>query len=965
MNPGSTAQVTGELFALSRSALDAADGGCGPFIPFESVLDSMRMVRLRRMGLFWDNDSTAEPNLLAERIEDVLAGLHAAGKPWSFVVRGRQNGIECGFGVSDLDCEQAIASALPGSETSCSWKPLQDGWTPVALESLAITGIPTRKSDHLERVCRGLHGSDWIYMVYSHPQIAAHVRSQGIGTELRLSEVKQTYLYKDAAPNASAERLVESLERQAKRFRSARSIGMWDVYSALSVRGDGPRLAAASGLLSGAYAGKKSLPEPLRVRAFTTREPAEPNTWSVLTTSECATLATPPREDRPGFEVVPDIRFGVQASTDDGKQRIEIGEILDRGQPSGNVFSISERDITKHGLIVGVTGAGKTNTCFELLAQVWREGKGVPFMVLESAKSEYRDLLNDPRFTGLRVYTIGNENISPIRINPFAVATGVLVQSHIDFLKALFSAAFVLYPPMPYVLDQALHEVYEDFGWDLVTNTNVRGSDSDLLFPTLDDLIEKTRDVVNGLGYDKRLEMDIQAGLTARLDGLRRGGGKGPMLNTRFSTSDEDLFEKPCILELKALVTDEEKAFFIGLMLIRLHEYYESRPHRHDGGLRHVTLIEEAHRLLRNVSTEQGSEVSANPKGQAVEVFGNMLAEIRAYGEGVLIAEQVPTKLLQDAIKNTNLKIVHRLVAMDDRKLLGDTMNLDEEQSAFVATLGTGEAVVYAEGLRKPVLLRVGLADVKRSGGRVSDRDVADAAGEGPQEFVRFPLRGCASCPARGLKPSCSNHVVSVRTSMAARAVVQSIRFGQKDVTERYHSFRLLCEAESATPQCALNDHAESLVTRLGRLNHWPVDETITLLDASLEIISQATTDKAFDVSQVARSFETTEMTAGPFDGCEACEMPCRFRFDIPRDVEAFSKAYLRAFSGPPESFKERWKNDVVLPVVRAIRASLPTSDDNVSKVGAYCFAVQHLPLVSNDTNEITNALASFKDALA
>ena len=120
-----------------------------------------------------------------------------------------------------------------------------------------------------------------------------------------------------------------------------------------------------------------------------------------------------------------------------------------------------------------------------------------------------------------------------------------------------------------------------------------------------------------GLGYDKRLEMDVQAGLVARLDGLRRGGGKGPMLNTRSSISDADLFEHPCVLELKALVADEEKAFIIGLVLIRLHEYYESRPHRHDGGLRHVTLIEEAHRLLRNVSTEQGSDVRRKPQGSS------------------------------------------------------------------------------------------------------------------------------------------------------------------------------------------------------------------------------------------------------------------------------------------------------------------------------------------------------------
>lgn len=904
----------------------------------------MQLVRLRRIGLFWSDEEPSEKNLLAERIEDVLSGLYAAGKPWTFVVRGMSNGIECGFGVADFDSEDALRSALPGSEVISAWKPLCDKWTPIASETLAITGIPSRKTDHLERVCRGLHGSDWIYMVYAHPQQAAHVRAQGISTELRLSDIKQTYLYRDAAPNAPAERLVESLERQAKRYRSARAVGMWDVYSALSLRSAGPRLTAAAGLLSGAYSGKKSLPEPLRVRFLTTREPEQPNTWSVLTTSECATLATPPREDRPGFEVVPDIRFGVQASISDGKQRIEIGEIIDRGQPSGNIYSIAERDITKHGLIVGVTGAGKTNTCFELLAQIWREGKGVPFMVLESAKSEYRDLLNDPRFEGIRIYTVGNENISPIRLNPFAVANGVLVQSHIDFLKALFSAAFVLYPPMPYVLDQALHEVYQDFGWDLVLNTNVRGENSDLLFPTLDDLIEKTREVITGLGYDKRLEMDIQAGLIARLDGLRRGGGKGPMLNTRSSTTDEDLFERPCVIELKALVTDEEKAFVIGLMLIRLHEYYESRPHRHDGGLRHVTLIEEAHRLLRNVSTDQGSEVSANPKGQAVEVFGNMLAEIRAFGEGVLIAEQVPSKLLADAIKNTNLKIVHRIVAADDRRLIGDTMNLDEKQSAYISTLETGEAVVYSEGIRKPVLVRVGLASVKRSGGRVSDAEIR-------KDFSHKDL---------ALQPT-----YSVRIRNSSRAIIQILRFGLTDILKAYEALANLCIDEVVNTKQVLQQEASAFVLRLSRLNRWNLKITRSLEISLLDSIEVLTSGQLPDMGELGQKFSEVELRRGPFSGCSFCQMPCRFRFDVGIKVDGdFGQAYSRSFSGDSSQFEKRWKTNVVQPVLQAMLEALPTSSEQIAKGAAYCFAVQRLPAVARDAKEASVALSLFRSAL-
>ena len=360
-----------------------------------------------------------------------------------------------------------------------------------------------------------------------------------------------------------------------------------------------------------------------------------------------------------------------------------------------------------------MTGSGKTNTCFGILEQVWDGGRGVPFLVVESAKAEYRNLAHLPGMEGLKVFTIGDETASPLRINPFEVPPGILVQTHIDYLKSLFSAAFVLYPPMPYVLEQGLREVYCDRGWDLARNVNRRGSVSPRRFPTLSDLVAKVRDVVDRMGYDERISMDVKAGLVARLDQLRSGGGKGPMLDTRSSIPAAILFGSPCVLELKQLVDDDEKAFVIGLMLIRLYEYYEGGEGRSTpskGGLRHVTLIEEAHRLLRNVSTEQGGEVAANPKGRAIEVFANILSEIRAYGEGFVIAEQVPVKLVPDALKNTNLKLVHRLVADDDRKAVGGTMNLTESQTRHLMTLGRGQAVAYAEGMRKSVLVTVPLS---------------------------------------------------------------------------------------------------------------------------------------------------------------------------------------------------------------------------------------------------------------
>ena len=303
-------------------------------------------------------------------------------------------------------------------------------------------------------------------------------------------------------------------------------------------------------------------------------------------------------------------------------------------------------------------------------------------MVIESAKSEYRQLLNDPLFKDMLVFTLGDETperSAPFRLNPFEVPEGILVQTHLDYLKSLFRASFVMYAPMPYVLEEALHEVYKDKGWNLSTNSNERGM-GPRAFPTLTDLYEKIGDVVSRLGYDERISKDILAGLRTRVNNLRLGG-KGLMLDTVQSVPIDEIMKNSVLLELRKVGNDEEKAFLIGIVLTRLYEFYEGKVHtiQTNKGLKHLTLIEEAHRLLKHVS-EEASELDGNVRSKAVETFCNMLSEIRAYGEGVFVSEQIPNKLARDVLKNTNLKVMHRLVAKDDRDIMGDTMNLNDEQ---------------------------------------------------------------------------------------------------------------------------------------------------------------------------------------------------------------------------------------------------------------------------------------------
>jgi len=255
-------------------------------------------------------------------------------------------------------------------------------------------------------------------------------------------------------------------------------------------------------------------------------------------------------------------------------------------------------------------------------------------------------------------------------------------------------------------------------------------------------IADKVKEVVDRLGYDDRIRMNVTAGLQARVDSLRVGH-KGQTFDCRKGVPFSAVLAKPTILELAHLGSDEEKAFLIGLLLMQLYETCETAGESRR--IKHVTLVEEAHRLLTRTSTDTSAAESANVKGKSVEAFCNILAEVRAYGEGLVIAEQIPTKLADDVLKNTNLKVMHQLVAAADRALMGGTMNVDDEQSMVVTSLTRGEAVAFAEGVENPVLVQIPRF---RGEGQVSDVHVrrASAAFYERHSDALGSFRGCRHC---------------------------------------------------------------------------------------------------------------------------------------------------------------------------------------------------------------------------
>ncbi|MGN6676909.1 MAG: ATP-binding protein, partial [Streptosporangiaceae bacterium] len=286
---------------------------------------------------------------------------------------------------------------------------------------------------------------------------------------------------------------------------------------------------------------------------------------------------------------------------------------------------------------------------------------------------------------------------------------GYPVQAHIDMARALFHAAFGADEPFPQIMSQALQRVYESCGWDAVSGSGRPGAVVPPAVPTLAQLQAAAMEVIAEVGYGPELQADVRGFVDVRLRSLRTGSA-GRFFEGGHPADIAELLTRNAVLAIEDVANDDDKAFLIGTLIIKITEHLRMRqrsaavtgagdPAGRENALRHVIVIEEAHRLLR--------AGRAGASGHAVELFAGLLAEIRAYGEGLVIAEQIPAKLVPDVLKNTALKIVHRLPASDDRDLVGATMNLDAEQSRQVVSFQPGIAAVFADGMDRPVRIQV------------------------------------------------------------------------------------------------------------------------------------------------------------------------------------------------------------------------------------------------------------------
>lgn len=422
--------------------------------------------------------------------------------------------------------------------------------------------------------------------------------------------------------------------------------------------------------------------------------------WGALwNTQELALVAGLPQRELPGVRRRKSVPFAVDLPDVPDANAVPLGPVIDMGRRYPmHPAKLNRNDLNKHLFVTGVTGAGKTTTCLKLLLAAQ-----LPFLVIEPAKTEYRVLYQE--VAELAIYRPNDDPMQSLRINPFAlVRRNQRIKSHASFLKNVFAAIFPLEASMPQMVEAAILAAYEAKGWDLDENRWL-GDDGDPFapqsraWPTMSEMIRELDRLIPTYKLGREFEEKYRGSLVSRLRGLT-SGTLGEIVDVPESIDWLSLLERPTVIELEALQSAEEKALVMALVLGAINEAIRAK-HEHNPAFRHLTLVEEAHRLLARPDPGERS------RAMAIEAFADMLAEVRKYGEGLIIADQIPAKLIPDVIKNTHTKIVHRLFAEDDRRAMAAAMMMNEAQCDYLPNLATGEAILFCGGWHGPAHVHV------------------------------------------------------------------------------------------------------------------------------------------------------------------------------------------------------------------------------------------------------------------
>lgn len=400
-----------------------------------------------------------------------------------------------------------------------------------------------------------------------------------------------------------------------------------------------------------------------------------------------------PRSSVPGLPVIECAPFGREVSSYDAMKHgdIHIGRIHHMHHDEEMLVELSSDSLTSHVFVTGSTGSGKSNTVYRLLDEC-----SCNFLVIEPAKGEYRYEFADCA----KVYGTNPMTDDLLRINPFEFPEGIHIYEHIDRILEVFNVCWPMYAAMPAVLKEAIIRAYENVGWDMTRSTNSLGK----YYPTFADVCREVDVYIDSSDYSADTRGDYKGSLKTRLESMTNGISK--LLFCNGSVPDEELFDSRVIADLSRVGSAENKALIMGILVIKLQEHRMCQRTISNEALKHITVLEEAHNLLRNGQTTFG-EMNGGIASKSVEMISNAIAEMRTYGEGFVIVDQSPGLLDMAAIRNTNTKIIMRLPDESDRQLVGKAACLNNGQIAELAKLQRGIAAVYQNEWIEPVLCHI------------------------------------------------------------------------------------------------------------------------------------------------------------------------------------------------------------------------------------------------------------------
>lgn len=505
----------------------------------------------------------------------------------------------------------------------------------------------------------------------------------------------------------SVKNQLKSLEKELGRLIASKGNGLWR-FNAYFVADNFLSVQALASLYKGLIVGAESQDVSIKVRNFEDKESplirdqisnafihSEYKSDIFLNSDELAICMNLPQTSVPGILVCEQVSFGRNIHLKDNRplETISVGCLHHLGSDDyKNRLELDVNLLTSHVFISGTTGSGKSNALYLLLAELIKQDK--KFMVIEPAKGEYKDVFGHQ--DGVTVFGVlpGFEKV--LKLNPFSFPKEIHVEEHIDRLIDIFNACWPMYAAMPSVLKAAVSNAYRSCGWNLMTSTSEYE-----IYPTIHDVIRELSDYINQSEYSSDSKGDYKGALQTRLEGLTYG-----IIGNVFNGGDispEILFDTNVIIDLSHVGSPETKSLIMGLLILKLNEYRVASSTGTNKNLQHITVLEEAHNLLKATSTAQSQE-SSNLAGKSVEMIASAIAEMRTYGESFIIADQSPALLDRSVIRNTNTKIVFSLPDFEDREIAASSFNLSDAQTGELSKLSTGIAAVFQKGWEEPVL---------------------------------------------------------------------------------------------------------------------------------------------------------------------------------------------------------------------------------------------------------------------